>query len=403
MTEDGGIFRPRTICVVTGGRADYGLLAALIKRLSAEPSVDLRLVATAGHFLTELGESWREIERDGFRIDAKDDMLLASENEAAIAKSTGLIVTSIADAFERLAPDLIVLLGDRFETLGAAVAASCMRIPIAHLHGGEITAGAIDDAMRHAISKLSHLHFVATDEFAQRLMRMGEERHRIFTAGAIGLDIISDFEPPSRRDWLAAQELDENRKFLVATVHPETLSADSPEFLIDAVLLAFEELYKEDRDIFVLFSGSNADSGGRLLNERIRTWATSRSDYARFTEKFGQKPYLAAITHGAAVVGNSSSGIIEAPYCGVPTVNIGNRQDGRPQAESIVNCPVDASAIKDAMVHAMNIHPKLESIRRTHPYGGPGATKTIADILASVELEELLNKSFADFGLDDDG
>ena len=362
-----------------------------MEALRAVPGVRLQVVVTGAHLAPEMGETWREIEAAGIGIDARVEMLVSGDTPTAVAKSLGLGTIGFADALARLAPDLLVLLGDRYEILAAAQTAMVLRIPIAHIHGGETTEGAIDEAIRHAITKMAHLHFVAAEPFRRRVIAMGEAPERVFTVGALGLDGIAKVDPMDEADLAGALGLELERPFLLVTYHPATL-AENACAGAEALLAALESLSEGT----VLFTGVNADADGRRIDRLIRDFVARDEDRRAYRASLGQRLYLNAMRHADVVVGNSSSGIIEAPSLGVPTVNLGARQEGRPRAPSVIDCAQTPQAIGAAIRRALDPAFKARAARRESPYGEPGASDRIARILADAPLDGLLMKRFHD-------
>ena len=383
----------RKICVVTGSRAEYGLLHQIMHHLAGDPSVELQIVATGMHLSSEFGNTWKQIEADGFKIDRQVEMLLSSDTPRSMAKSTGIGLSGMADALHDLTPDLLLVLGDRFEILAAASAAALMRIPIAHIHGGETTEGAIDDSLRHAITKLSHLHFTSTESYRQRVIQMGEAPDRVFCFGAPGIDSIVSLPLMSREELAAAIDFDLGKRYLLITYHPVTLGDSPTSDELNELLAALEELPEDLRWIITM---PNADAGGRTLTEQIRGFVQRHAHRAAAFTSLGQLRYLSAMKHCVAVVGNSSSGIIEAPAFGVGIVNIGDRQKGRVQAASVINCEPSRQAITRALLHAVSPDYQQAASTVVNPYGPAGASAKIAEVTASFPLAELARKSFHD-------
>lgn len=340
----------RRVCVVTGSRAEYGLLYWPMKAIAAEPDLRLQVVATGMHLSPEFGLTFRQIEADGFAIDAKVEMLLSGDTPVAITKSLGLGVIGFADAFARLAPDLVVLLGDRFEILAAAQAAVLARIPVAHIHGGELSENAFDDSVRHAITKMAQWHFVAAEPYRKRVVQMGEAPERVFNVGAPGLDHLS------RLQWMARPELEQalamplGTPLLLATYHPETLAGTPPEAAMRELLAALGDF----PEATIVFTYPNADTGGRALIRLIDEFAAAHRPRAGAFVSLGQRRYLSLMREADAIVGNSSSGITEAPALGKATVNVGGRQDGRLKASSVIDCAGDARSISAAIARALS-------------------------------------------------
>lgn len=366
----------RRIAAFTGTRAEYGLLAGLLRRLRDDPAIDLRLIVGAMHLAPEFGETWRAIEADGFTIDARVEMLLASDTPVGTAKSLGLGTLGLADALDRLQPDLLLLLGDRFEALAAAQTALILRIPIAHIHGGEISEGAFDDAIRHAISKMATWHFPAAEPFRQRLIHMGTPPDRVFTTGAPGLDGLLDGPPPPL-SALADLGLPQGRPFALATWHPATAANEDPVAGLTALLDALDAR----PDLAVLFTYPNADAGGRAIIATLAPWAKARAPRALAVPSLGHARYRAALAHAAVVLGNSSSGLIEAPAFRVPTVNIGDRQKGRLAAASVLHAPADRDAILVALDRALSPAHRALTATCDSPYGIGNAAAAIHAIL----------------------
>ncbi|MBK8892449.1 MAG: UDP-N-acetylglucosamine 2-epimerase (hydrolyzing) [Dechloromonas sp.] len=372
----------RKVAVFTGTRAEYGLLYWLMKDIEASDHFTLQVIVSGMHLSPEFGETWKEVEADGFYIDAKVEMLLSSDTPVGVAKSMGLGTIGFADALERLKPDVLVVLGDRFEALAIVQTALVMRIPVAHLHGGEITEGAYDDAIRHAITKMASLHFVAAEPYRQRVIQMGESPERVFNVGALGLDHLLR----SPRMPLAALGdslgFSLRSPYFLVTYHPATLSDEDPAKSAKALLDALDEFPGYQ----LILTYPNADNGGRAIISMLEQYAAASGGRALAVPSLGFARYLGAMTHTAAVIGNSSSGIIEAPSFGVPTVNIGARQSGRLCARSVLHCPVETRAIV-ASIHKA-VSPDFSALCRGvhNPYGNGDAAEKILDALTSCDL-----------------
>ncbi len=340
----------RKICVVTGTRAEYGLLYRLLKEIADDPELQLQIIATGMHLSPEFGLTYRQIEADGFAIDAKVEMLLSSDTSVGIAKSMGLGVIGLADALNVLNPDILVVIGDRFEILAATQAALVAQIPIAHIHGGETSEGAFDEGIRHAISKMAQWHFVAAEPYRKRVVQMGESPDRVFNYGAPGLDQLS------KLDWLTRQELESTLEvklrapvFLV-TYHPVTLAGGDP---VDAMTELLNAL-KAFPDATVIFTYPNADTGGRVLIESIDRFVAQRRNTSRAFVSLGQQRYLSLMREADVIVGNSSSGLTEAPALKKATVNIGDRQKGRLKATSVIDAAENNTDITRAIQLALS-------------------------------------------------
>lgn len=389
MTEDKQI----KIQVLTGTRADFGLLRNLMTRLDSHPEFSLETIVTGTHFSDEFGETWHEILASGLSITHRIDMLSASDTEAGVASSTGLAIMKFSELFDRERPDLLVILGDRFEALAGAVAAFLMRIPIAHIAGGEKTEGALDDSLRHAITKLSSLHFVAAEEYAKRVRQLGETPETVFNVGAIGFDSINSLTLLNRDELSKMIDFDITASpFFLCTMHPETTGESD----IASFFAPLAESLDRFRRFKVLVTKANADSGGRQLNELWDRYAASRPERVKVVASLGQRAYLSALEAAELVIGNSSSGIIEAPRLGTPTVNIGSRQQGRLRAPSILDAPNQETAIVPAIQSALEPEFKKMSSLKVSPYGEPGASKKIVQTILTTNVARLLPKSFQD-------
>ncbi len=382
----------RKICVITGNRAEYGLLRWLMADIRDDADLDLQVIATGAHLLTHFGETVKDIEADGFAIDARVDMLLASDAPASVARSVGLGVLGMTDALERLAPDIVVVLGDRFETLAAAQAALFLHIPLAHIHGGERTEGVVDEAIRHAITKMSHLHFVAADEYRNRVIQMGEEPERVFTVGAMAADAIARLDlmdkPALERDL----DIDLGERYFMVTYHPAAMTGRDPAEPARALIEALNRFPNHK----AIVTGANPDAGNRPVVEAFEAWAARAPDRVLMRASLGQLRYLSAVKGADAVVGNSSSGVIEAPALGTPTVDIGDRQRGRLKAASVVGCGDDADAITDAIEKALSDDMARTLAAMTPVYGQGDAAKQVLARLKSAALDGILVKTFHD-------
>lgn len=384
----------RKICVVTGTRAEFGLLRWLMQEIQHEPALELQVLATGMHLSPEFGLTYREIEQAGFAINAKVEMLLSADTATAVIKSMGLGLISYADAYERLAPDLIVVLGDRFEIFAAAAAALIAGIPVAHLHGGETTEGAFDEAIRHSITKMSHLHFVAAEEYRRRVIQLGEQPERVFLVGGLGIDAIKRIKLLDREALESSLGLKFGPRNLLITFHPVTLEGQkSSEEQMAELLAALGEL----EDTNMLFTMPNADTGGRELAAMVNQFAASRQNVRVYTS-LGQLRYLSCMQYVDAVVGNSSSGLAEAPSMGIATINIGDRQKGRLSASSVIHCEPTQQSINEALGRVFDPSFRSTLTSTINPYGSGGASEKIAKIIKKHDFKNLLKKSF--FNLD---
>nr|MBI3612712.1 UDP-N-acetylglucosamine 2-epimerase (hydrolyzing) [Nitrospirota bacterium] len=381
----------REIAVVTVGRSDWGIYLPLLRSIKAHHDLRLRIIASGMHLSPEFGLTVRDIEAAGFEVFERVESLLASDTPEGIAKSMGVGVLGFAQLFSRYRPDILVVLGDRFDMLPAALAALPFRIPIAHLHGGEVTEGVIDEAIRHTLSKMSHLHFVATEQYADRLRRMGEEHWRILVSGTPALDGIAQTPLMSEekiQEWFG---IDPRSPVLLVTYHPVTLEGDHTEQQVGQLLEALEKY-----GLPCLFTYPNADPGGRIIIERIEGYCQAHPS-SRIIKNAGQRGYWSLMGVVSAMVGNSSSGIIEAPSFGLPVVNIGNRQKGRIQARNVINCGYRQDEISEAIRKALEPTFRAGLRALVNPYGDGHAAERIAARLAEVQLnDELLHKRFTD-------
>lgn len=384
------------ICVTTGTRADYGLLYWLMHDLKNDPNFDLQIVVSAMHLAPAFGETVRFIRADGFRIDAEIRCLDDDDSDAGMARAFVRAIDGFRTAFERLKPDFLVILGDRFEALAAATAATFFHIPIGHIHGGEVTLGAMDDTFRHAVTKMAHLHFTAAGQYAHRVIQMGEAPERVFNIGAIGLDNFSRLAIPSKVELSRELGIDPGRDYLLVTYHPATMDAASP-------LTGLEQLVEAMRhfpNLSLIVTKANSDPGGRKINERLEAFQSEQPDRVRLVASLGQLRYLAAMTHAAAVLGNSSSGIIEAPAVDVPTINVGSRQLGRLKAMSVIDTVEQTDAIVTAIEKALSPQFRAAIENSSPPYGRPGdATGAVLSVLRKTDFSALIRKPFYDFPL----
>ncbi len=365
------------VAVFTGTRAEYGLLYWLMRALAESPSHRLQVIAAAMHMSPEFGETWRQIEGDGFAIDAKVEMLLSSDTAVGVAKSMGLGTIGFADALDRLRPDWLVVLGDRFEALAIAQAALVMRIPIAHLHGGELTEGAYDDAIRHAITKMASLHLTAAEPYRQRVIQMGEQPGTVFNVGAPGLEQLKRVSPVPLDALAAFIGMELGDRVAIATYHPVTSGAEDPVITVKAMLTALDAFPEYQ----VVATYPNADNGGRAIIPILEDYARSRPGRAVVVPSLGLARYASLLKRADFVIGNSSSGIIEAPGVGVPTINIGVRQGGRLAAASVIHCDADPEAIRQAIARA--IEPTCKAMARTaqNPYGAGDTSRMVVAAL----------------------
>ncbi len=382
----------RKICVVTGSRAEYGILYWLLKEIQEDSDLILQVVVTGMHLSVEHGLTYRVIEDDGFAISAKVEMLLASDTPVGIAKSVGVGIMGFADAFAALKPDIVVLNGDRFDIFAAAQAAMIARIPIAHTHGGEATEGRRDEAIRHSVTKMSSFHFVAAEPYRRRVIQLGESPERVFNVGTPGLDNLKRLKLLDRRDFEKASDFKLGTPTFLVTYHPVTLSKTPPREPMENLLRALNR-FPEAK---IIFTKANADTEGRIINEMIDQYVHQDPMRAKAFISMGQVLYLSALTHVDVVIGNSSSGLTEAPAVRKATVNIGDRQRGRLRASSVIDCTEDESAIVSAIRKALSpgFREALKNV--SSPYGEGNASVKIKKYLKEVNLDDVLMKRFYD-------
>jgi UDP-N-acetylglucosamine 2-epimerase (non-hydrolysing) len=380
----------KKIAVFTGTRAEYGLLYWLLKDIQKDPELTLQLLVSGMHLSPEFGQTYTQIEQGGFHIDEKIEILLSSDSAVGTAKSMGLGVLGFADALARLSPDVLVILGDRFEALAAAQTSMILRIPVLHLHGGEITEGAYDDAIRHAITKLSYLHCTSTEEYRQRVIQLGEEPDRVRNVGAIGLDHIKRGSFMSVAELAESLDFELNSPFFVVTYHPVTLADEAPEASFIALLSALDAFPEYQ----VILTYPNADDGGRRIIPLLESYAAKHPKRVLAIPSLGQIRYLSAIKHAIAVIGNSSSGIIEVPAFDVPTVNVGVRQKGRLAAKSVLNCKPNQADIQQTITIAVDRSYKQKGEVINNPYGQGDASQQIISMLKTLKFRP--TKTFYD-------
>lgn len=386
----------KTISILTSTRAEYGLLKPIIAKLNTIKEFDIRIVATGAHLSPEFGLTYKEIENDGLCIDEKIEILLSSDTPSAISKSMGLAMISFADYFEKLNPDLLIVLGDRYETLAVSAAAMNQRIPIAHLYGGETTEGAVDESIRHAITKISYLHFTSIDEYRNRVIQLGEHPDRVYNVGAIGIENILSVEFLSKKELENELEIKLSRPYAVVTFHPVTLEHNSSEEQIRSLL----EVCKEYKNLDFIFTKANADAEGRIINESIDKYVKENNNIFVFTS-LGMLRYLSALKHSSMVIGNSSSGLVEAPSFGIPTINIGERQKGRLQASSIINCEPTQGSIKQAVNLALSEEYVQKAKKTVNPYGNGDTSNKVVEVIKDYMFNNKidLKKKFYDCGV----
>lgn len=381
----------RKICVVTGTRAEYGSLYWLMKEIEADEDLDLQIIATGMHLSPEFGLTHKEIEKD-FKIDKKIEILLSSDTPIGVSKSMGLAQISFVEAYDELKPEILVVCGDRYEIFSAVSSAMISRIPIAHLSGGELTLGAIDDNIRHAITKMSHLHFVATAIYKKRVMQLGEDPSLVFNFGEAGLDNVYKLDLLSKNDFEKSIEWRLNKKNLLFTYHPTTL--DNIE-IIEKDIVNILEYLGTLKDTNIILTKANSDSGGRIINSLLEKYSKEHKNTRLFVS-LGQLRYLSALKYVDAVVGNTSSGLVEAPSFKTGTINIGNRQKGRISGKSVINCSTDINSLSNAFdkLYSKDFQSLLKEV--VNPYGDGGASIKTKDVLKNVNLKNIIFKQFRD-------
>ena len=380
----------RKICVVTGSRAEYGLLYNLLKEFHKDKFFQLKIVATNMHLSPEFGNTYKEIEKD-FKIDKKVEILLSSDSSVGISKSMGLAQISFAEVYDNLQPDMVIVLGDRYEIFSAAICAMISQIPIIHLHGGELTLGAQDDVIRHSITKMSHLHFAATNEYKKRIIQLGENPKNVFNTGALGIENIKKIKFLSKKEFEKSINFKLEKKNILVTFHPTTLETNN---VIDfkELLIVLEKL----KDTNIIFTKANSDVGGRKINLMIDIYVKKNSKNSKAFISLGQLKYLSALKHVDAIVGNSSSGLLEAPSFKIGTINIGNRQKGRIKAASVIDCKPKRKLLINAFnkLYSEKFQKSLRHVKNPHDNGN--SSKKIVRIIKKINLDDIIKKNFFD-------
>ena len=381
----------RKICIITSTRADFGLLYPLLQEIELDTDLALQLIVTGMHLSPEFGLTYKEIEKE-FEITHKIEILLSSDTNIGVAKAMGLAQISFAETLANLKPDVLVVLGDRYEIFSVAATAMILKIPIAHISGGELTLGAIDDSIRHSITKMSHIHFVSTNEYKNRVEQLGEKPEHIFNFGEAGLDNIKKLNLLSKKEFEKSIDFKLNKKNLLITYHPTTLEQ------LDKTKKDFEQIIKHLdilKDTNLIFTKSNSDEGGRMINEMILNYVNAHTEKAILFSSLGQLRYLSALQYVDAVVGNTSSGIVEAPSFKIGTINIGNRQKGRIQAQNVINTV--PSKLNEAFdkLYSTEFKQKLKTVKNPYYKTGNASFKT-KEILKNINLKNIINKTFID-------
>lgn len=384
----------KRIGIMTGTRAEYGLLKPLMQEINKDNDLELYLIVSGMHLSPEFGMTYKEIEEDGFEINAKVEMLLSSDSPAGISKSVGLGVIGFADEFQRADLDMLILLGDRYEALSAAICALVMRVPIAHLHGGELTEGAIDEGIRHSITKMSYLHFTSTEQYRNRVIQLGENPERVFYVGALGVENIKKINLMTKEELERSIHFEIDENTVVVTYHPVTLENNT----VEEQFLNLLKVLDRNPKIRMIFTKANADTNGRIVNELIDKYAAQNSERACAFMSLGQKRYLSALKYCRIVIGNSSSGIIEAPSFGKPIINIGDRQKGRICAGSVINCGYTQQEIQQAMETALTEEFENKARNCRNPYEKENTAANIISVIKDYLLNDKikLKKGFYD-------
>lgn len=388
----------KRIVILTATRAEYGLLKPIIEKLNTDEDFDMRLVVTGTHLVPEFGMTIREIEADQIPIDKKIEIVLSSDTPVAVSKSMGLAMISFAEYFEECDPEALIVLGDRYETLAVCCAAMNARIPIFHLHGGEATEGLIDEAVRHSITKMSYLHFASTESYRRRIIQMGENPERVFNVGAMGVENALHMPLLSKAELEASLGRKLGEKFAVGTFHPVTLEKNTAEIQAKELLSAIEGY----GDLVFLFTKANADSGGRIINKLMEEYAGNHRNLI-LVDSLGMQRYLSAVSHASFVIGNSSSGLIEVPSFGIPTINIGDRQKGRIAGRTVIWCEPQRDDICRAIDTGLS-RTFRESIKNAvNPYGSGNTSDKIISIVRDFTLNEKMDikKKFYDINFED--
>lgn len=383
----------RKICFITGTRAEYGLLSRLMKMVQDDTDTQLQIIATNMHLSPKFGNTYQEIEHDGFTIDKKIPILEEEKDDAnTTVKSMSKALAGFADAYNELKPDMVVVLGDRYEILAAATAALIERFPIAHLYGGEITEGAYDDAIRHSVTKMSHLHFTSCEEYRHRVIQLGEQPDHVFNVGSIGVENIKMLPLMSKDKIEKEIDFAIDDKTILVTYHPVTLGNRTAKEDIDDFIAALEE----KKELRIIFTMPNSDTGGQAIVEAINAFVAKNPSRAKAFKSLGVLRYLSVMQQVNAVVGNSSSGLVEVPSFGIPTLNIGDRQKGRIAADSVYNCNTDKASILQGLDTIMSPTFKQKAAVTYNPYDKEGTAQAIFDVIRTFSLEKLNQKHFYD-------
>lgn len=380
----------RKICVVAGTRAEYGLLSRLMRLIEESPDCQLQVIATNMHLLPEYGNTYREIEQDGFCITAKVPMKKPTDDAFGVITSMAEEMNGMNEALHRLSPDMVLILGDRYEMLVVAIVAMLQRIPIAHLHGGEISEGAVDDSIRHSITKMSSLHFTSTEEYRKRVIQLGEQPGRVFYVGSLGVENLKLVPLMSKQDLEDSLNFTLDGNTILVTYHPVTLGNRSPKDEISDLLLALDAFPA----LKVLFTMPNSDQGGEMIRQAIEDYCSRNSERCRCYSSLGLKRYLSVLRYVAAVAGNSSSGLLEVPSAHIPTLNIGERQKGRTHGESVFDCGSDTNSIIAGLNTVLSDEFREVAYKAVNPYEKENTAQSVFDIISTYPLDKLHQKTF---------
>ena len=381
----------KRICVITSTRADYGLLKALLEDIEKSKVLSLQLVVSGTHLSPIHGMTIKEIEQDNFKIDAQVEVVQKNDDVSDICKSISEGIEGFSEVFKTLSPDMLLVLGDRYEILSAVISATIAKIPIAHLHGGEVTMGAYDEVFRHAITKMSHLHFVAAKDYENRVIQLGENPNKVFCVGGLGTDSISRTELFTKKELSEQIGIEFDCPMLLVTYHPVTLSKQAGFADLETLLKALEDF----TDCKIIFTMSNADTDGLKITNKIKTFVKKNKN-TYFFSSLGQKKYFSCLNYFDALIGNSSSGLLEAPSFRIPAINIGPRQEGRLKADSVINCEPDEKEIRSAIEKGLSNDFKINLKKVKNPYGDGGASSKILKIIENSDFSQLLGKGFYD-------
>lgn len=380
----------RKICVVTGTRAEYGLLHLIMKKIAQHNDLELQIIVTGSHLDKRYGSTYQEIEKDGFRINKKIKILGYDDSEKNIIKAMGLAMNKFYNALEQLEPDILLVLGDRYEILAVASTALIMKIPIAHIHGGESTEGLIDEAIRHSVTKMSHIHFVSTSKYKETVIQLGEQKNRVFNFGAPGIERLREIKLFSKNELEKLLKIKFNKKNLLITYHPVTLEFSSFKNDFNEIV----EALKKIKDCTFIFTKANADTGGSEINKMIKNFKKNNPKKVFIYDSLGQKAYFSCLKYVDGVVGNSSSGIIEVPSFNIGTINIGDRQKGRVSGKSVINCSPERNQIFNAFKKITERRFKHKLVRYKNPYSSGKTSEKIVQVLNEINIENILKKKF---------